>query len=377
MKFHRTALSRQTGEAIRIRRRGGEGAVLNSKGEFNRSFIPRLQLVEEEKIVEMEQAEQEDLRMAMEELESRDATWEQDKTRMRRGAAKKGAISNTSGAKRVGGSREARPSKKRKFDLIPRGWGSLTMTEIEAKTTCQEGAPDMVVRLVESGGEPPDKVVRETNLKDGQDQQDHPQPRMPGPPTILTIPGWVGDKSGRDEEQSMEAPYNDDGLSSTTTHTEGGASGETGNDDIFVNEIMRTCDDDRVKMMSKEVSPGDGDDIKVMGDDIEDTHTLYWREENETPTPSSSEADNCAVRKGDHQDSVSVSVPDSGRQDCKIVDGKCVNGCKTKTISYTVKKRVRNKKTLLWYDRSVKITKPICMKTKNDAQSNLAKGSER
>ena len=56
VKFHRTALSRQTGEAIRIRRRGGEGAVLNSKGEFNRSFIPRLQLVEEEKIKEMEQA---------------------------------------------------------------------------------------------------------------------------------------------------------------------------------------------------------------------------------------------------------------------------------------------------------------------------------
>ena len=38
--FHKTALSRQTGEAVRIMRRGGAGSVLNSKGEFNRSYTP-------------------------------------------------------------------------------------------------------------------------------------------------------------------------------------------------------------------------------------------------------------------------------------------------------------------------------------------------
>ena len=32
----KTALERQTREAVRIRRRGGEGAILNSKAEFNR-----------------------------------------------------------------------------------------------------------------------------------------------------------------------------------------------------------------------------------------------------------------------------------------------------------------------------------------------------
>ena len=46
--FHRSALSRQTAEAVRIQRRGGEGAVLNSKSEYNRCYIPRLKLVEEE-----------------------------------------------------------------------------------------------------------------------------------------------------------------------------------------------------------------------------------------------------------------------------------------------------------------------------------------
>ena len=36
---HRTALGRQVSEAVRIRRRGGEGEVLNSRAEFNRCHI--------------------------------------------------------------------------------------------------------------------------------------------------------------------------------------------------------------------------------------------------------------------------------------------------------------------------------------------------
>ena len=36
----RTALSRQTAEAMRIGKRGAEGAMLNSRSEFNRCFIP-------------------------------------------------------------------------------------------------------------------------------------------------------------------------------------------------------------------------------------------------------------------------------------------------------------------------------------------------
>ena len=32
--FHKSALERQVAEAVRIRRRGGQGAVLNSKSEF-------------------------------------------------------------------------------------------------------------------------------------------------------------------------------------------------------------------------------------------------------------------------------------------------------------------------------------------------------
>ena len=48
VRGYRTALSRQVGEAVRIRRRGGEGGILNSKGEFNRCQITRLTLGEED-----------------------------------------------------------------------------------------------------------------------------------------------------------------------------------------------------------------------------------------------------------------------------------------------------------------------------------------
>ena len=69
---HRTALNRQVREAVRIRRRGGEGGILNSKAEFNRCFIPRLVVeVEDEATVKLRlEKEQKD----REEIEIR-TTW--------------------------------------------------------------------------------------------------------------------------------------------------------------------------------------------------------------------------------------------------------------------------------------------------------------
>ena len=60
-----------------IRRRGGEGAILNSRGEFNRSYIPRLQIEEER-----EEATEE-LKLTREHtnklLREQDGSWEQQK----------------------------------------------------------------------------------------------------------------------------------------------------------------------------------------------------------------------------------------------------------------------------------------------------------
>ena len=74
--FFKTALSRQVAEAVYIRRRGGEGAILNSKGEFSRSYIPRLQVVPEEQGAENNMRE-----ITARTLKEQDVNWEQARTR--------------------------------------------------------------------------------------------------------------------------------------------------------------------------------------------------------------------------------------------------------------------------------------------------------
>ena len=71
--FYKSALSRQTAEAVRIMRRGGDGTVLNSRSEFNRCYIPRLKVEDEDLIKEIEKEElkmddavREDLRVSEE-----------------------------------------------------------------------------------------------------------------------------------------------------------------------------------------------------------------------------------------------------------------------------------------------------------------------
>ena len=69
--------------------------------------------------------------------------------------------------------------------------------------------------------------------------------------------------------------------------------------------------------------------------------------------------------------SVSRSVGVNNEMKCTIKNGICNNGCETKTIKVSVKKRVQNKKTLLWSDRSRKVEKFICVR-KFSEHANLA-----
>ena len=78
---HKSALSRQIAEAVRIRRRGGEGSILNSKSEYNRCHIPRLRVEDKEEEEDRERMEQEDVKRMMEELDKEQNDWELDKTR--------------------------------------------------------------------------------------------------------------------------------------------------------------------------------------------------------------------------------------------------------------------------------------------------------
>ena len=120
VRYHRTALSRQVGEAIRIHRRG---LVLNSKSEYNRCKITRLSLEQGEDLDNFEQEQHSDMAgdgdFAMDKdwtaslLEKRDEK-DQDK---RRGLGK---VEKTSGRKRRenGAADTKRSKKKRKYGTI-------------------------------------------------------------------------------------------------------------------------------------------------------------------------------------------------------------------------------------------------------------------
>ena len=135
VQFHRTALSRQCGEAIRIMRRGGAGSVLNSRAEFNRCYIPRLKVEEQDKIRELEKLEEQELAEVKVSLLEEDRSWEQAKNKERSRAARS-TLTVGSSVKREGAPEGAgRKRKKLKYEIVEDNWGA----EVEAKTTL-EGA---------------------------------------------------------------------------------------------------------------------------------------------------------------------------------------------------------------------------------------------
>ena len=124
----RSALERQTKEAVRIRRRGGEGAILNSKAEFNRCYIPRLQLGELD-VEQLEREEKEELQSISRELDENLEDWEQRKAEVREHQRK-------SIGRSLGRSQKSIPTKQkkeqgaektsnktRKYELVKEGWG--------------------------------------------------------------------------------------------------------------------------------------------------------------------------------------------------------------------------------------------------------------
>ena len=60
------------------------GAILNSKAEFNRCFIPRLQLQEQKTVEELEEEERSQEEETERELKKNQEQWEQGKVRDRR-----------------------------------------------------------------------------------------------------------------------------------------------------------------------------------------------------------------------------------------------------------------------------------------------------
>ena len=135
VSHHRSALERQVSEAVRIRRRGGAGAVLNSKSEFNRCHIPRLRLEDEEETKKREEQLRREELEKEQQLDREQGAWELARTKVRDEERRKqlgaGGDNHPVGrrgtaSKRLqeqGAQTPGRRKKARKFELIGEDWG--------------------------------------------------------------------------------------------------------------------------------------------------------------------------------------------------------------------------------------------------------------
>ena len=144
ISHHRSALERQVSEAVRIGRRGGAGAVLNSKSEYNRSYIPRLRLEEdEEQTKKREEQQRLEDREREQRMERDHGAWELGKNKLRDGERREqakawGAEQPPTRSKRCKEGADVttpgRRKKARKHELLREDWGlerSNTMEQSE------------------------------------------------------------------------------------------------------------------------------------------------------------------------------------------------------------------------------------------------------
>ena len=97
------------------------GAVLNSKSEYNRCYIPRLRVVEEDETTEMEKQEAEQAKEVEEGLRRELVAWEAGKRKIRKSSIIQKSVSVKN--RRQGyPDKEGRAPKRRKFPLI-KNWG--------------------------------------------------------------------------------------------------------------------------------------------------------------------------------------------------------------------------------------------------------------
>ena len=143
VRFFRTALSRQVGEAVRIMRRGGACSILNSKSEYDRCKIPRLVLEEEDEVEQKRQGERE-LQEDLDSIEEHAEAWGRIKFSEKQKEDKQrwSDQEKTTGT----GKRRKNPdvpeiqqkrSKRLKYDLLGESWG-----EEEQITSLEENKGD-------------------------------------------------------------------------------------------------------------------------------------------------------------------------------------------------------------------------------------------
>ena len=189
----KTALERQTREAVRIRRRGGEGAILNSKAEFNRCYIPRLQL-EEQDIASIEKEEQQEIAELGAKLDMNVEEWIQDKQDAREQQRRK--FSKSLGRSKMS-SQSKHPreetsenkesnNKRRKYELVEPGWGAkLDVTlnkKREPKSTSQDNPKRPLPPHYPQDSQSPELLSTQDNSGSPVTSQLPPSYHPPNPP---------------------------------------------------------------------------------------------------------------------------------------------------------------------------------------------------
>ena len=167
VKWFRSALSRQLAEAVRIRRRGGEGAILNSRSEYNRCHISRLRLGEPIDEGAAAKEEEEEERRVNEESEELLQNWETDRVDEKAARARRllGSRSSKVDKRKGAGSRPGRRTKKLKYEQLI-GWGEEQVGEEQLQPPEHEGG----------GGPPCDDPGMTTRTEATNDER--------GPPSL-------------------------------------------------------------------------------------------------------------------------------------------------------------------------------------------------
>ena len=190
VRFFRTALSRQVGEAVRIMRRGGACSILNSKSEYDRCKIPRLVLEEEDEGEHRRQGERE-LQEDLDSIEEHAEAWGRIKFSEKQKEDKQrwSEQAKTTGTERRRKNHEVpeiqqRRSKKLKYDLLGESWG-----EEEQKRTLEESKDDPYPSSVICLDIPPPPPSPNTMRMIRRSKQTQITDFMPGePPERDTIP---------------------------------------------------------------------------------------------------------------------------------------------------------------------------------------------
>ena len=134
----RSALRRQVGEVVRIRRRGGEGNRLNSRAKYNRSHIPRIQVEDREEVAKREEQMKKRREESDKEFSMEQNKWEQEKTREKAKERKEAVRSLGSNSEKTTkgrrskrqvemGSQDVRlkgSKRQRKYSLLRKDWGA-------------------------------------------------------------------------------------------------------------------------------------------------------------------------------------------------------------------------------------------------------------